>query len=350
MKFDFCIGNPPYQDESVGENESFTPQVYDKFMEESYKISNASILIHPGRFLFNAGSTSKAWNEKMLSDEHFKILHYESDTRKVFPNTAITGGVAISYHDENNTYTPIGVFTPFTELNTILRKTTEKEGFESIEGIVITRTVYRLTEKMHEDHPEAMGQLSKGHAYDMSSNIFERLPQIFYEKKPNDGYEYILMLGRKEGKRTNMFLRRDYANNVANLDKFKIVLAKADGAAGTIGNPIPARVMGTPIVQAPGMGTTESFITIGAFESEDIAENAEKYVKSKFARALLSVLKVTQEITPGKWKYVPIQDFSSQSDIDWSKSIHEIDQQLYKKYGLSQEEIDFIETNVKEME
>ncbi len=75
-----------------------------------------------------------------------------------------------------------------------------------------------------------------------------------------------------------------------------------------------------------------------------------KYVKSKFARTMLGILKITQDNPPEKWKYVPLQDFTSNSDIDWSKSIPEIDQQLYKKYGLSPEEIKFIEIHVKEME
>lgn len=64
---------------------------------------------------------------------------------------------------------------------------------------------------------------------------------------------------------------------------------------------------------------------------------------------MLGILKRTQANTPGKWNWVPLQDFTANSDIDWSKSIHEIDLQLYKKYGLNQEEIDFIEKNVKEM-
>ena len=74
-----------------------------------------------------------------------------------------------------------------------------------------------------------------------------------------------------------------------------------------------------------------------------------KYLKTKIARALLGVKKATQHNPKSVWKYVPLQDFTSSSDIDWSKSIHEIDLQLYKKYGLNQEEIDFIEKNVKEM-
>ena len=78
-------------------------------------------------------------------------------------------------------------------------------------------------------------------------------------------------------------------------------------------------------------------------------EQVIEYISTKFVRALLGILKTTQDLTPDKWKYVPLQDFSDKSDIDWSKSIHEIDLQLYRKYGLSSEEIDFIEANVKEM-
>ena len=78
--------------------------------------------------------------------------------------------------------------------------------------------------------------------------------------------------------------------------------------------------------------------------------NNKKYVYSKFLRAMLGVLKRTQALSPDKWKYVPLQDFTRNSDIDWKDTISGIDKQLYKKYGLSKDEIDFIENNVKEME
>ena len=349
MKFDFIIGNPPYQDETLGENDSYSPQIYNKFMDESYKVANVVELIHPGRFLFNAGSTPKAWNRKMLNDAHFRILHYEPDTKKIFPNTQITGGIAISYYDSSRNFGLIGVFTHFNELNSLLHKVIGHCDFKSMETIVVSRTAYRLTDKMHEDYPDAISQLSNGHAFDMSSNIFDRLPQVFFDELPTDKHDYIKMLGRKNGERTYLFIRRDYVKAVHNLDKYKIVLARADGASGTIGNPVPARILGSAIIEAPGIGTTESFLSIGSFDIFSNAENALKYVKSKFMRTLVSVLKTTQDITPDKWKYVPLQDFSPASDIDWSKSIPEIDQQLYRKYGLDQTEIDFIESHVKEM-
>lgn len=122
-----------------------------------------------------------------------------------------------------------------------------------------------------------------------------------------------------------------------------MLLPKSNGS-GTLGE-----VVSTPLIGTPLIGYTRTFIGIGSFKTEFQANAALKYVKSKFARVMLGVLKVTQDNNPGKWKYVPLQDFTENSDIDWSKTIPEIDQQLYKKYGLDEDEINFIETKVKEM-
>ena len=344
MKFDFVIGNPPYQDETLGDNKGFAPPVYHKFLEAAYKIANKVEMIHPARFLFNAGSTPKQWNEQMLQDPHLKVLYFEQDSSKVFSNTDIKGGVVITHHDNAKDYGAIGTFTAYDELNTILKKIKSKSDFSEFSTIVITRTAYRLTDKMHDEHPEALGQLSNGHAYDMSTNIFERLPQIFYDEKPQDGAEYIQILGRENNERVYKYVRRDYINTVSNLDKYKIFLPKANGV-GALGE-----ILSMPILSDPMIGATETFLSIGAFEQKAEAEAALKYIKTKFARVLLGVLKTTQDITPEKWKCVPLQDFTHSSDIDWSTSIAEIDKQLYKKYNLSNEEIDFIETKVKEMD
>ena len=196
---------------------------------------------------------------------------------------------------------------------------------------------------MHEDHPEAIGQLSKGHAYDMATNIFDRLPQIFFDAKPTDENDYIRILGRTNNERAYKYVRRDYVNKVKNLDKFKLFIPKANGI-GAFGE-----VISSPITATPGVGSTETFLSIGILDSEYEMDTALKYIKTKFARALLGVLKTTQDITPDKWKYVPLQDFTAHSDIDWSKSVAEIDRQLYRKYDLTADEIEFIETHVKEM-
>ena len=343
MKFDFVIGNPPYQDETLGENKGYAPPIYHLFLDGAYKVADKVELIHPARFLFNAGSTPKAWNQKMLSDPHLKVLHYEQDASRIFANTEIKGGVAITYHDENEDYGAIGTFTLFDELNTIIHKIHYHPSFESLSVIVVTSYAYHFTEAMHKDHPEAASQLSKGHAYDLKSNVFERIPQVFFDIQPQDGQKYIQILGRKGNDRVYKYIREDYINNVINLHKYKIYLPKANGA-GALGE-----VLSPPVLAEPGTGSTETFLSIGAFETEEEAQATLKYIKTKFARIMLGVLKTTQDITPQKWEHVPLQNFAPASDIDWTKSIPEIDQQLYKKYGLDKTEIQFIETHVKEM-
>lgn len=344
MKFDFVIGNPPYQDNALGENATYAPPVYNVFMDAAYEVSDKVELIHPARFLFNAGSTPKAWNQKMLNDEHFKVMLYEEDASKIFPNTEIKGGVAITYHDTVIKFEPIIVFTKFSELNAILKKVKSHNNFASLESIVVTRTAYRLTDKMHQNHPEALAQLSQGHPYDMSTNIFERLPQIFFDTEPKDGFSYIQILGRENNTRIYKYVRSDYINSPNNLHNFKIYLPSANGN-GNFGE-----VLTSPVLGFPAVGSTETFISVGCCKTEQEAKCIMQYIKTKFMRALLGVLKTTQHLTPNVWKYVPLQDFTPASDIDWSQSVANIDKQLYKKYNLSKEEIDFIERNVKEME
>lgn len=343
MKFDYIIGNPPYQEETKGENETYAPPVYHLFMDEAYKIANKVELIHPARFLFKAGSTPKDWNKKMLEDPHFKILYYEGISNKIFPNKDIKGGIVVSYHDNKKDFGAIGIFTPYAELNSILKKVRSSADFKSMETIAISRTAYRLTEKMHEDHPEAISQLSKGHRYDMSTNILELLPQIFFDRAPDDGHEYLKILGRLNNARVNKYIRKDYVDDVSDMDKFKLFIPEASGT-GKFGETITK-----PVLAEPYEVSTETFMDIGGFDTNEEAQNALNYIIGKFARALLGVMKATQHITPKSFRYIPLQDFTSHSDIDWSKSIPEIDQQLYRKYGLDEKEISFIESHVKEM-
>ena len=340
MKFDYVIGNPPYQE--TLQNTSDKP-IYNDFMDASYQISDKVELITPARFLFNAGKTAKVWNEKMLNDVHLKVLYYEPDSSKVFSNTDIKGGVAITYRDGNAEFGAIGSFTPYNELNDILHRVKNHKSFVSIEKIVITSFAYHYTDRLHEDYPDAASRLSKGHAYDLKSNAFDRLSDVYQDEKPDDGHDYIRIFGRQNNERTYKFIRRDYVNNVANLDKYKLFVPKANGT-GAFGE-----VLTLPEISEPGVGATESFVSIGLFDTAEECDNLLKYIKSRFMRAMLGVVKITQDLTPSKWKYVPLQDFTAHSDIDWSKSVAEIDQQLYRKYDLTADEIEFIETHVKEM-
>ena len=340
MKFDFIIGNPPYQDETLGENKGFAPPIYDKFMEEAYKVADKVELIHPARFLFNAGSTPKAWNQKMLSDPHLRILHYEQDASTVFPNTDIKGGIVISYHDKSNHFGAIGVFTKYPELNTIIKKAKPTSEIDSIMQIIFIQNRFNLT-NLYADYPECKAAIgSNGKDSRFEKNIFVKIP-MFLEEATSDA---IKVMGIYFNKRSWRYISQKYVDMChENLMNYKVVLPVANGS-GEFG-----QALSSPFVEKPMEAYTRSFIGIGSFSTESEANAALKYIKSKFSRAMLSVLKVTQMCNKDVWAYVPLQDFTPASDIDWSKSIPEIDQQLYRKYGLDQTEIDFIESHVKEM-
>ena len=346
FKFDVVIGNPPYQEEAVGEGTQ-TPPIYHKFMQEAYKIANRVSFITPARFLYNAGATPKAWNKKMLEDKHLKVEYYEQDSSKVFVNTNIIGGVAITYRDADVDFGAIGTFTAFKELNSILEKA-KKKNDGSISSIIYNRGAYRYTDKFDNDFPGVRASSQGSNEYRVESNAFDRLSIIFFDGKPNDASTYIQLLGLQNNKRVYKWVRRDYVSEHESLGKYKVFISAANGASGTLCD-VAARMISAPLLGTPLIGTTETFLTIGSFDTKDEAKAALKYICSKFARALLGVLKITQHNTSEKWQYVPLQDFTSASDIDWSQPIRKIDQQLYKKYGLDETEIDFIESHVKEM-
>lgn len=145
-------------------------------------------------------------------------------------------------------------------------------------------------------------------------------------------------MGLEKNDRVLKWLNKAYLEPHENLDHFKVILPKSNGS-GAIGE-----VLSTPLI-----GHIQTFISIGKFSEKNSANACFKYIKTKFARALLGTLKVTQDNNKETWANVPVQNFNEDSAINWSKSIRDIDRQLYKKYSLSNEEINFIEEKVKEM-
>lgn len=341
FKFDVVIGNPPYQEEVEGTSDK---QIFPYFMNQAYKIGKKVELITPAKFLSNAGKTPKKWNEKMLKDPHLKVLFFEQDSSKVFSNTDIKGGVCVTYRDVDSSFGAIGTFTPYAELNSILKKV-KTSNFKSFSELIYAPESYKLTQKLHDDFPDIGSRLSKGHKSDITTNIFDKLGDIFQNVKPSGSSEqYVGLYGRQNNRRTLKWIKSKYVKGPDNLENYKILVPKSNGS-GALGE-----VLTTPLIGEPLIGVTQTFITIGNFQDINCTKAAMKYIKSKFARAMLGTLKVTQDNKKRTWVNVPLQDFTQHSDIDWSKSIHEIDQQLYKKYRLNQEEISFIETKVKEMD
>ena len=350
MKFDFIIGNPPYQDEMQDTSDN---PIYNRFMDSVFPLASVVELITPARFLFDAGKTPKEWNRKMLSDEHFKVLFYEQDSSKIFVNTDIKGGVVITLHDNDKYIGAIQTFTTHQDLNSILKKVRSHRE-KSLCDSVFAPESYKFTKQLYVDHPEISSMtmivkgkevplISKGHDFDLTSNIFDKLYNIVFFEQPIPGCENVRIFGRKNNGRSYLYTKREYIAIHPNLEKYKVFFPKANGA-GKFGE-----IMTESDIGEKGVGHTQTFISIGAFNTIDEAENLQKYLKCKFTRSLLYVLKVTQDNKKSVWKYVPLQDFTLASDIAWSKSIPEIDQQLYAKYRLDESEIAFIESHVKEM-
>lgn len=205
------------------------------------------------------------------------------------------------------------------------------------------QTKYNLN-KLYEDYPKFVSRLgSEGKERRLVSSTFDLLPEIYFGEKQN--HEQVQVYGRQNNERVYKWIERKYIETDGNFDAYKVFVPAANGS-GAIGE-----VLSTPVIGLPVIGHTQTFISIGNFDNEYEAQSLLTYLKTKFTRAMLGIKKTTQNNkTKETWSKVPLQDFTPNSDIDWTKPIAQIDQQLYAKYGLNQEEIDFIESKVKAMD
>ena len=177
----------------------------------------------------------------------------------------------------------------------------------------------------------------------ITSNSFYLYPETFTENKPEGIDPYIQLFGRLDSTRLYRWIKpNDYLNT------FNVFVPEANGT-GAIGEVLSTPVIGVPAIGVPAIGHTDTFLSIGKFASAQEASACLNYVKTKFARCMLGTLKATQHNPKDTWANVPLQDFTEQSDIDWSKPIPDIDRQLYAKYHLTDEEIAFIEKMIKPM-
>lgn len=345
-KFYAVIGNPPYQSDK--DDNDRKPPIYDVFMDAAYQVSDRVELVTPGRFLFDAGQTPKAWNEKMLSDEHLKVLSYEPDASAIFPNTDIKGGIAVTLRDATSDFGAIETFTIYLELNGILKKVNRAtSGQLRLDSIFASQRCYKFSDLFYQenaDNDNVSAQLGPGNRIKIVSKVMETLPEIFTVKPNAPETDVYKFYGRINGKRGHRFIAKRFISENEYIDSFKLLIPEANNS-GKYGE-----TLADPMVVGPSTGSSDTFLNAGPFETEREARNLASYYKTKFFRALLGVKKATQHSPSQVWRTIPLQDFTSASDIDWSKSVAEIDQQLYAKYGLSDEEIDFIESHVKEMD
>jgi type II restriction enzyme len=260
-KFDVVIGNPPYQDDAVG-GSTQAPAIYDKFMDKAYETTEIAVLVTPARFLSGAGTTPKAWNKKMLEDPHLKVASHYPYSDDIFPGTDIKGGIAITYRDTGNILGPIGTFTGHDEVAEILKKV-EAKNPKSLMDIVTPVGQYKYQGLIFSEQPELMDKLSDtGRSY-LRTSAFVTLSDLFFGEHPNDGKEYVQLIGIDGRQRVRKWFRRDYLNPGPDFNNWKVVLPKANNS-GAFGE-----TLANPFIVEPGVGYLETFIGIGAFDERE---------------------------------------------------------------------------------
>ena len=339
VQFAAVVGNPPYQRQDKGDGSGASP-IYPDFLDLSAQLADHVVLIHPARFLFNAGKTSKAWNRRMLNDPHLQVGNYWAVSSDVFDDVDIKGGVAITIRNSTSKIGPIGQYIPDPILRSIVAKVNGKAS-SSLADLVYPRDLYKLTPLVYSENPYLVGMQAAGHEFDIGSNVFVRLSELFSMSPTVDADAAVV--GRDKNGRVTRYLPSRYIRQPDNFLSYRVLVPKTNGT-GRLGESLAS-----PFVAAPKTAHTVTFLSIGKFETAGEAEAALKYLKTKFVRILLGSLKVTQDNPRPVWQNIPLQDFTESSPIDWSASIESIDERLFEMYDLDEDECVFIRTTADEM-
>ena len=331
MKFDAIVGNPPYQ-LTTGTTTSQAIPIYNYFVESAKAMNPSYIsIIMPSRW-FAGGMGLDNFRQNMLKDKHImKIIDF-TNAKDCFSSASIGGGVC--YFLWSNHYNGKCLFTNIhdNKRTELLRNLDDYEILirynEAIQIVKKVDSSKSLTELISPLCPFGINSSTRGNSSHFSGALtLYGSNGISYVNKDilTTGYEYI--------------------------DKYKIMISKVTSEhAGEPDKKGQFKVLSTIKKIKPFEICTFSYFLCGSFVNEECADNLLKYLKSKFLRLLLLQSVSSINLSKEKFNLVPMQDFTNNSDINWSKSIPEIDQQLYKKYNLTQEEIDFIEKTIKPME
>lgn len=343
MKFDFVIGNPPYQEMSKNK---MTRSIYPDFVRSSQAIGQIVSLVMPARWMSGENGPyreTQHFIDEMLKGDHLQSFHLYPNSSDLLPNVDIKGGVcffvwnrAYSCDRVNYTITENGaykkVLTSFRIAENVIIRFPELISI--LEKTKAISTIYLNT------------WVSSRNPFGFISDLFtknkEGVSRISEEKQQDDDY---LVHGLLKNKRVIRYIPNSaLKKNIHIAHSYKVFLPRANGS-GVFGE-----VFSTPMIGTPMMICTETFLQIGVFDNCTEAENLLKYVKTKYFRTMVGIKKTAVFNYKECFTFVPLQDFTAASDIDWSRSVAEIDRQLYAKYGLSAEEVAFIEEKIKPME
>ncbi len=347
VKFDVVIGNPPYQEsDNKSGNGSATP-LYDKFIELSISIKPKYITLITPSVWFLGGKGLDNFRRKMLEDIHVKSFHNYVTPSDVFQNVNLRGGVNFFVWDSNFNNTKYHIHTETIKNNEIIDNSNRPYRLLDLDLFISDSRAYTFLQNLLDKKFIDLDFENK--KLMLYSFVSERNPfgiattmKDFAEESDNNDVKIYASKGRVGFVPSSTINR-----NLELVDSYKVLTAFANN----IGTDLPDDNLNT-IISEPNSACTETYLVIGGnLElTRDTANNLSKYLKTKFVRLLIMLAKANQNGTRKTYRFVPLQNFSKNPDIDWSQSIAEIDQQLYRKYELSEEEIMFIEENVKEME
>lgn len=341
MRFDVIIGNPPFQEKDGGAQASASP-IYHHFVRLAKEMEPELIsFIIPSRW-YVGGKGLDDFRDEMMNDFHIRELHDWLTPEDIFPNTNIRGGVCYFLWDKNfdnrEKYTRIVTYENNKIINDVVR-TMRIDGTDIFirdsKAIGILSKVFVNDIETMNNHVSSRKPFGLGGNF-IKSNEFKN--SSLGLKNPIKCYGKNQVVGYVE--REEIKVRTNWIN------VWKVFTPRANN----IGTELSDDNLNT-FIGEPGTICTESYLVIGADLAldESSCNNLSKYLKTKFSRYLHGLAKGSQDATSKTFRFVPIQDFTNDSDIDWSLSVHEIDQQLYKKYGLSKEEIEHIDKRIKEM-
>ncbi|GAB1430801.1 hypothetical protein MASR2M18_16350 [Ignavibacteria bacterium] len=343
MKFDAVVGNPPYQEMDGGAQASARP-LYHLFVNAAKKLNpNYISIIMPTRW-YAGGKGLDEFREEMLIDKHISELHDFIKPELVFQNVNLRGGVCYFLRDENydNTKELTKVFTYKDDLKPEIVKRSLKT--EDVDILIRHNTGIEIINKI-----SSYKGFTSFETYISSLRPFGFRGYFINDDKYRSSKLGLInpVICYGKGKQIGFLERDEITKNTEWIDKYKVFTPRANNIGTELNDDNLNSFIGEPNTIC-----TESYLVIGVDLNLDnqSAKNLTKYLSTKFTRFQHSLGKASQDATSKTFRFVPLQDFTPNSDIDWSKSISEIDQQLYKKYGLNEEEIAFIESMIKPME
>lgn len=320
MKFDVIVGNPPYQMSDGGAGASAIP-LYHKFVQQAKKLNPRYLtMIIPARW-FAGGRGLDSFREEMLKDNRIRKIVDFHNAADCFPGVEIKGGVCYFLWDRDNKgeceVVPV-VSSQF--LKPMSRRLDAYDVFVRLnDSISILEKVLSKKEKSFSEH------MSSQKPFGFRTNFRA------YKKSHFKGGIKIFSF-----KEVGWIEREKVVKNAQWIDEYKVIISRSYNGGYTY----PHQIINKPIVAEKGSCCTETYIVCDVLANEKRANNLRDYITTKFFRFLVFLRKVSQDNPKDRFSFVPIQNY----DESWT------DEKLYKKYGLTEEEIAFIDSMIRPMD